>query len=345
MSEALYLVLGILIIGLGIYDLLYTTFAPRGAGPVSSCLSSFLWRLFLGASNLLKTRKAFRGAGIVIIMSTILSWLLLLWTGYTLLYFSDARAVVDSTTEVPADNWDRIYFTGYTLSTLGNGDFKGGTQAWRILTAFISFTGLVLITTAITYMVPILSATTERRSLSIDIAAIGDSPQQMLLNSWNGEDFKSLEQHLSGLAQPVAKQGQLHLAYPLLHYFYHAERSVALLLNLVALDEALTILLLYVPKEKRPSDQSLVPVRHAITTFLESLTAITPTPKDPENPHLDLKQLKEAGVPLQLQEEKLPEEVDKRRRALLAMLQYLGWEWEEVSKPKFITDLDLRSVR
>ncbi|WP_276495879.1 potassium channel family protein [Pontibacter litorisediminis] len=345
MNETLYLVLGIFLIGLGIYDLLYTTFAPRGAGLISGLLSTFIWRLFLGASNLFKTRKALAGAGIIIIVTTILTWVFMLWGGYTLLYFSDARAVVDSTTSVPANGWDRVYFTGYTLSTLGNGDFKGGTESWRIFTAFISFTGLVFITIAISYMVPIITAVTERRSLSIRIASIGNSPQQMLLNSWNGKDFKALEQHLGGLAQPVAKQGQLHLAYPLLHYFFHSERSVALLPNLVALDEALTILLLYVPKDKRPSEQTLIPIRHAITTFLESLTTITPTPDSLDKPHLGIEQLEECQIPIQLPEEDLLEQLSKRRQFLNAMLKYVGWHWEEIANPKFNTDLDLSKVR
>ncbi|MCX2739381.1 potassium channel family protein [Pontibacter anaerobius] len=344
MDEVLYFILGILLICLGVYDLLYTTFAPRGAGPVSGLGSTFIWRIFLGLSKLFKTRKALAGAGIIIIMFTILSWVVMLWAGHSLIYLADGDAVVASTTEVPANAIDRIYFTGYTLSTLGNGDFKGGTNVWRVYTAFISFSGLILITIAISYMVPILSAVTERRSLSIRIASIGDSPQLMLLNSWNGEDFKGLEQHFDGLALEVAKQGQLHLAYPLLHYFYHSEKSVALLLNLASLDEALSILLLYVPEDLRPSNQSLLPLRRAITTFLESLTVITPSPKSLEEPYLAIKQLEEANIPLQLPEASCLDQLCKRRKFLNAMLQYVGWEWEEIANPKFITDLDLREI-
>ncbi|TPE45865.1 potassium channel family protein [Pontibacter mangrovi] len=345
MDEVLFFILGVLIICLGVYDLLYTTFAPRGAGLMSGLTSTLIWRFFLGLSMLFKTRRALAGAGITIIMATILSWVLMLWAGQTLIYLSDVDAVVNSTTEVPANLYDRIYFTGYTLSSLGNGDFKGGTNAWRVYSAFISFSGLIFITIAISYMVPILSAVTERRSLSIRIAAIGDSPELMLLNSWDGKDFKSLDKHFSGLAQPIAKQGQLHLAYPLLHYFYHSEKAVALLPNLAALDEALTMLLLYVPEDKRPSNQTMVPIRRAITTFMESLTAITPAPKSLEEPYLGIKQLEEANIPLQLPEAERLDQLRKRRKLLNAMLSYVGWEWEEIANPKFNTDLDLRDIR
>ncbi|WP_266205540.1 ion channel [Pontibacter kalidii] len=344
MNETLCLILGILTIGLGIYDLLYTTFAPRGAGIVSGFTSTFIWRVFLGLSSLLKTRKALAGAGILIIMATIFGWVFLLWIGNALVFLSDADAVVDSTSEVPADAWDRVYFTGYILSTLGNGDLKGGTEPWRIYSAFISFSGLILITIAISYMVPILSAVTERRTLSIRIASLGHSPQQMLLNNWNGTDFKQLEEHFDGLAQPVAKQGQLHLAYPLLHYFYNAEKSTALLPNLAALDEALTILLLYVSEDKRPSSQSMLPLRHALTTFLDSLTTITPDPASLEEPKLDIKQLVDSKVTLLQPEAKKIEQLRKRRKFLNAMLAYVGWRWDEVTETKFINDLDLQDI-
>lgn len=195
MNGTIYLVIGALLIGTVCYDLIYTTFSPRGAGFVSSTVSTFIWRSFFWMSRLFKTKQVLNGAGIVIVVAVLLTWVLLLWAGNTLVYLSDPEAVINSTSKVPADLAQRIYFTGYNLSTMGNGDYKAGTDAWRIYTAFISFSGLIMITIAITYMVPVLSAVTARRALSIRIAAIGRSPQKMLLNNWNGKDFKNLESH------------------------------------------------------------------------------------------------------------------------------------------------------
>lgn len=289
-------------------------------------------------------RKVLNGAGIMIIMATLATWVIILWAGQTLIYMSQAEAVVNSTTNVPATLKERIYFVGYNLSTMGNGDFKGGTEEWLIYSAIISFSGLIMITIAITYMVPILSAVTERRSLSVRIASIGDSAQQMLLKNWNGRDFKALESHLNGLAQPLAKQGQMHLAYPVLHYFYHSEKNVALLPNITALDEALTILLLYVPAASRPSSQTLIPVRNALTTFLSSLIAITPSPETTEEPEHDVSELEEAGILLQRPETEVMSKLTKRRKLLRSLLHFDGWDWNEHNTPKFTSDLDAQDI-
>jgi hypothetical protein len=40
---------------------------------------------------------------------------------------------------------NKIFFTGYTLSTLGLGDIEPEGNFWDILTAILSFTGLILI--------------------------------------------------------------------------------------------------------------------------------------------------------------------------------------------------------
>ena len=64
-------------------------------------------------------------------------------------------------------------FTGYTLSTLGNGDFKPGTSFWRIYTVIISLSGLSILTIAITYLVQVLTAEISKRRLSIYIATLG----------------------------------------------------------------------------------------------------------------------------------------------------------------------------
>lgn len=53
----------------------------------------------------------------------------------------------------PAGTVERLYFTGYTVFTLGNGDFRPGAGTWQLATVAATGTGLVLITLAITYAV------------------------------------------------------------------------------------------------------------------------------------------------------------------------------------------------
>ncbi|MFD2515720.1 potassium channel family protein [Pontibacter locisalis] len=343
MDSYLYLVTGICVVALTSYDVIYTTFA-RGAGIVTDIVTTFVWKGVGLFCKITKSKSVLNGAGIITVCSLLIIWVMLLWVGNTLIFMSDSDAVVNSTTNVPADFKERIYFTGYILSTMGNGDFKGGTDAWRIYSSFISFSGLILITIAISYIVPVLSAIITQRTVSIKIAAIGDSPQQILLNNWDGESFKRLEVHLEGLDQDIIQQGQLHLAYPVLHYFHNDEKKVSLVPNLAALDEALTLLLLYVPEDLHPGKQYIVPVRKAITSFLESVTKIFINSDGSEAPNMDFSELPKAGVPLRQPSLKEIEQLELRRQILKAMVNNDGWSWEQLCDPAFKNELDLPSV-
>ncbi|WP_161887719.1 potassium channel family protein [Pontibacter russatus] len=344
MESITSLIVGIALVAVTATDLIYTAFAPRGSGIISGPVTFAVWRLFFYAGRLTKGRAALTGAGVVIVFTILMTWVLLLWAGNYFIYASDKAAVVSSTSHIPADNLERIYFTGYTLSTLGNGDFVPGTDGWKIYTAFISFTGLMFITIAITYMVPVLSAVTRRRALSIRIASIGSSPQRILLDNWDGTDFKKLEDQFQSLTSEIIHQGQMHLSYPVLHYFQHEDKEASLLPNLAALDEAITILLLYIPERLRPEDQYLVPLRKAITTFLDSITSLYINPDKSDVPALEAGELRQAQVPLLQPDMQAFGELSKRRRALKAMVEYNGWKWKEISAPVLNTEMDLPSM-
>lgn len=330
---------GLLIMLITAYDLVHTTFAPLGSSLISGAINKAVWwllKLLPSSSGILK------GAGIVIIVSYLLTWVLLLWLGNALMFISAPEAVLHSTSQLPATSLERVYYAGYVLSTMGNGDFEAGTDGWLVYSAFVSFTGLMLITIAITYMVPVLSAVTDRQSLSIRIASIGHGPQEMLLNNWNGKDFSMLNEQLQELAMSIARQGQQHLAYPVLHYFYHSQKKIALIPNLVALDEALSILLLYVPQEQQPGRQYLEPVRKAVTAFLESLESSAVCAGTA--PPLSVDILRAAGIPLKEPLEASARQLDHRRCILKRMLNNGGWQWKDLDAPVFNAELDLTSL-
>ncbi|GAB3531801.1 potassium channel family protein [Pontibacter brevis] len=344
MISIIYLLVGVIIICCTAFDLLYTTFAPRGASFISGPVTLAVWRTFYFFGRFTKKRAPLTGAGLAIVFSILITWVVLLWVGNILIYSSDKDSVITSSTLLPANTMERIYFTGYTLSTLGNGDFKAGTDGWSIYTAFISFTGLMFITIAITYMVPVLSAVTQRRALSIQIASIGNSPQRILLNNWNGENLKKLEDQFHNLTQEIVHQGQMHLSYPVLHYFQHEDKEASLLPNLAALDEAITLILIYVPEHMRPGDEYLVPLRKAITTFIGSLTSLYIKPDKSDVPAIHVDELQQADFPLLKPDMTKLEQLSKRRRALKYMVEYNGWEWKEISAPVLGKDMDLPSM-
>lgn len=126
-----------------------------------------IWRfiLYLGKTN--NSKKPLKLIGVFILLCTLILWLLLLWIGLCMMLMSEERSIVTSTKEETADVLDKVYYSGYVLSTMGNGDFKPADQFWQIVTSLFSFAGFVFITTTISYFVSVSSAIINKRTLSL----------------------------------------------------------------------------------------------------------------------------------------------------------------------------------
>ncbi|MGB3619082.1 MAG: potassium channel family protein, partial [Catalinimonas sp.] len=241
----LLLLLGFAIIIVTILDIGKTTLSPHGAGWISGRLSLGIWKLFKWLSGNDPRRWGLSYAGSVIIGLLLLTYILLLWTGHTFVFLSDDNAVIHGSTKRHADPWEVVYFVGYNLSTMGNGDFVGGTMFWKIFASFISFTGLVLITISITYLIPIVESQVGKQQLSLRIHTLGRSPIGILKNTWNGKDFAALGPHIEGMIDTILEQSQQHMAYPVLRYFHAPDPQMSDTVALTTLDEAVSILQTY----------------------------------------------------------------------------------------------------
>jgi hypothetical protein len=91
----------------------------------------------------------------VILLSILINWLLLIWISASLLFISKPDSLMNVEKTLLIVN--KIFFTGYTLSTLGLGDIEPEGNFW-IFSLPYSFTGLILISIAITYLIPVVSA-------------------------------------------------------------------------------------------------------------------------------------------------------------------------------------------
>lgn len=337
------LVPGILTLVIVVYDLIYTTLAPNGAGIISGRVSKEVWNLFLWLSGKDGYKKILDYAGMSIAFVLLLSWVLFIWLGNSLILCSDINSVINNASGNDADVMEKIYYAGYTISSLGNGEFIPSNGFWQIYGAFISLFGLIFVTIAITYLVPVLSAEIDKRQLSIYIATLGCSPQEILINGWNGNNFKRLERHFEALSKMIMKHGQGHLAYPILHYFHNTDKKASAIIQLTNLDEALTILLLYIPEANRPGKEDVYPLRKAITSYLVTLRSVFINPSDnlPRPPGLD--KLKKMGIPLILPETKEEElnNLKERRKLLLGLLESDGWNWSDRYVEPFDSHLKL----
>lgn len=154
------IVAGLGLLGVLAYDALSTTLGmTTPAGPLTARTARRWWqlarRLARGPHSLLLSVT-----GPFILVMTFTTWVLLLWAGWTLVFSAVPEAVVSSASGAPADTLSRIYFAAYTTFTLGIGDYVPQGGVWQLATSLSVISGLALTTTAITYLVPVVTAVT-----------------------------------------------------------------------------------------------------------------------------------------------------------------------------------------
>jgi hypothetical protein len=217
---------------------------------------------------------------------------------------------------------------------MGNGDYKSPSNFWRLFTVILSFSGFLLITTAVTYMLPALSADVAKRKMSKKIFLLGMNPQEILLNNYSNGHFKYPETYFSDWTDKIIAFSQEMLAYPVVYSFHnsHIEKSSAV--SIAVLDEALTILLLHVPEENRLSNMAIAPLRKAIAIFLTTINNNFTHDSITELNLPAIGKLQAANIPLLNccgDRTKLYEKLSSRRKLLAVMLRNEGWKFSDIS--------------
>ena len=327
MVEIIYLTVGILVILFVFLDIILTTFSMEGGGKLTNLFMTWVWEGLLFASGNNGKSKLLNYAGMSMMVSLIFLWGLGIWLGTLLIFLSSQDSILHSSTGDPASIWEKIYFSGYLLTTMGLGDFVPQNAAWGIVSSLFSFFGLVFITLMVSYILPVLSKTVEKKQFSLFIHQMGNSPQSLLLFFWNGSDFSRIKDISTDLQQKILLLSQSHHAYPVLRYFHACRKEESLEVTLCLIDEALSLLI-----ENTDPDQwdekEVLPLRHAITNYLETIkeTYGLKGKREPNLPKPDTKPLFEANVKLATNHR-----IDNNRKITwFRLLKSQGWTWAEI---------------
>ncbi|MFP4293167.1 MAG: ion channel [Cyclobacteriaceae bacterium] len=344
MGSVLLTILGALIVSLALYDFAKTTFLPSGQGPVTAIINHQIFSGLFYLAGKDGRKPILRYAGMWIILGIFSYWIFSLWLGMALIFCSDAYSVVNSQNMMPADVYEKIYYTGFTLSTLGVGDFVAGRDIWRLLTAFTAFLGLFIITLSITYLVPVISDAGQKQVLGRFLMSLGGTPEQIVLNSYTGKDFTGISSQLSGLSSMIFTYTQNLLTYPVLHHIHNHDPRENIILRMAALDEAVNIFLFHIPEDKRPEFQSLYILRNALTSYLHITTYLKIETDSPLPPKLKMIE-EETGLRLINKSEKEMKEIyqrlSNRRKLWYANLLSDGWQWNDMTETKITDKLDM----
>lgn len=327
MSPILF-ILGLIITLITIYDMVYTILAPRGSAFIAARVSRTLWRFSLKFASDDGRSTKLRFVGPILLLIIVLTWIVLLWLGNTLIVFSDPEALWSSSDNAYVTSFvDNLYFTAYVLSSMGSGDFTPASDWWMFYTGFISYTGVVFISLGISFLIPVIEAITLKRQVSIMIHNMGKSPEE-ILNNYKHDNFKQLTNLLGNLEPKLIKIAQYHLAYPVIHYFHSSNLYEALPVQLVSLDETMSIMLYKVNDEDIDDRRTLERSYRAMTYYLSTLTYAFIEPEDDEPKRPDTEYLNDVSKSDSALNEKDNSNLILRRKILLAYLQNDGWTWD-----------------
>lgn len=323
-----YFTLGVFLLVIAVVDLIWTTLWVEGsAGPLTSRLMSWSWQILRKIGG--KNSQILSLSGPLIFVISLLVWISLLWGGWTLIFASAERALIDTLNRGSISLTDQLYFTGYTMFTLGNGDFVPQSGIWQITTILTTGSGMLFVTLSVTYILSVLDAVTQKRSFAMGVSGFGTQDTEIVRKAWNGEEFRGLDLPLNAYVSQLNTLTSNHKAYPILHYFHTPQAGQAPVIAVAVLDEALTLFRFGVQEQNRPDKIIINNARSSVQTYLQTLemTFVDPANGAPPSPNLDV--LRDAGIPTVSDDEFVTrlDNLDERRRMLLGLVQSDARQW------------------
>lgn len=324
--DQLYLAIGISIVVLTLIDFIWTTlWVDGGAGPLTNKLTSAYRTLHKQVSR--NNSKFLSLAGPIILVSTLATWIFLLWAGWTFI-FASSDMIVDTKDGGPLSWIEYAYYAGYLIFTLGNGEFAPDDGIWQIVAIFATGTGMLFITFGVTYLLQVLSAVSEKRSLAASISGIAKDPASFVNNSWNGKNFDNLNLLLDTFANELSNAVSKYNAYPVLHYYRSSTHDRSLPVNIVVLDESLTFLTYGIPRDIQPDALLMQELSSSITSYLDTLHSSSIDASSVVPPHQVLASLDRSIPTVDAGSyEETMQSLERRRRKLLGLVEMTGEEW------------------
>lgn len=266
------------------------------AGPLTGRLAGVLQSVFFRIIG--KRHRLLSVTGPLILMSAVGLWVVLLWSGFALLFASDPLSVVATHTKTPAGWSELVYFTGYSLATLGNGDFTPQGHWWQMATAAATGSGFLLITLTVTYLLSVLGAVVHQRSLASHILTMGGSAEEVLIRAWDGNEFRKIDLQILSVTEQLTNLSERLATYPMVFYYHAQRRLQSLPVAIAVFGEATLLLSAAVQPAARPAPGLLHSARRSVDALIELAHQghIAASDDDPPSPRLDI--LRKAGIPL-----------------------------------------------
>src|SRR5256714_1923946 len=241
--------LGLLLIGLVLYDVFQAVIVPRpstsglGFARYIVAVSWRVWRRYGESISRADKRERRLGAYAPFVLVFLLFfWGAVLILGYRLVL----DGLRDQVTPRPPDLWTSLYFAGTSFITIGFGDVTPVGPAARVVALAAGATGLVLVALAITLIFSLYASFQRREVLVVTLDSPAGAPPSgvQLLESMGQlkltDDLPALFLSWEKWAAEVLDS---HLAYPLLCFFRSSHDNESWVSALGALLDAATLCL------------------------------------------------------------------------------------------------------
>lgn len=328
-----YLISGVLIVLIMLVDAFWTTiWNDGGAGPITSKVTTQIWKSALALGP--NMHRFLSSVGPVILVTTALNWLFWLWVGWTLIFLSTDSSIVTSNSLASTDFFDKVWYVGYNLLTVGNGDYKPTEFIWKIVSTLTAISGMTIVTLSLTYFLSVVSAVVNKTTFAGQVYSLGKNPEEIVKNIYqSAPDFHGIELTINSLSSEVSRITQQYLAYPILQFYHASHREESEVNAMALLDETLTLLAVVAKSSPAPSPILRSSLRSAIDkcirqlgqTFLHTAQFVPPLP--------DINQLHENGITIERRSfENEFSSIEARRKKVLGLLHSNGWDWIENSR-------------
>lgn len=229
-------VIGTGLIVIAIADIYLTVLYPRGdKGLVSNRLARGLWYLFRVCGRITRRHRdrILSYIGSTLLVVTVAVWVLLLIVGFALIYLpalgNEIRMEGGNT---PTDFVTAIYYSGYSIATLGTGDITPRTGTYRLLMILEAVLGFSVITMTLTYFESVYSQLIKRNVFALSLhhrtRQTGDAAEMLARFGASGSFDSSTHQDITNMAQNLMTVLESNHSYPALSYFRLEESYYAL---------------------------------------------------------------------------------------------------------------------
>ncbi len=294
------LILGILLLLLCVYDIVWTTLSASETGPMTLRIVRFHKWLSKVFRRMRGVHRILRVIGIMTFLTSLFVWYVMLWFSFGLIFSSVDGSIVRSSDNNPSSHFEKFYFVGYIVFTAGLGDYKPTTIPFQFCTIIANCLGLFLVAITVSYLVTATDAVTKHRHLAARIGGLGKCPVDILRNSWNGQDMKVLDTVFSDLANDITLCAQLFVRFPIIFNFHNIEVFYTPAVKLAVIDEVITIMQCCIKTDVGVANLSILQLKNALDSYFKALHVVGIYENDSEDvPNIpDLSSLQQWGIPM-----------------------------------------------